>query len=68
MKKVGKLCHSEYRQALADIQRADKYRMYLINFSTSKVKSISCVPSEIRNRHMHMKNAESQALFHSQLH
>lgn len=40
MKKVGKLCHSEYRQALADIQRADKYRMYLINFSTSKVKSI----------------------------
>ena len=63
-----KLCHSEYRWALANMEKEDKYCMYLINFSISKVKSILCVPFEIRNHHMHMKNAESQALFHSHLH
>lgn len=57
MRKVGKLYYSEYRWALVNMDREDKYCMYLINFSISKAKSIQYAPFEIRNHCIHMKNA-----------
>lgn len=39
MRKVRKLCHSEYRWALENMAREDKYRVYLINFPISEAKS-----------------------------